>query len=290
MENNEVTKTPQQEMGVVLRKIREENGWSITQVSEQFHITEYSLEKIESGEKDKSKSDYYQRLYIIRFLKRVNQYNEKNKQLLEDAYPNNIEESIRKEPSLNYSIGSGKPFNTDNQKSKIRGKNKILNILAFVLIILIIGVSAFYTIEMLQSRTKEATSNPTTLLESTTLKPETVVEKKVQPTTVKAGKLADNKQTYTISSLPKADEYKLTVNVSAKSYIEITDKKTKKTLAPAKVYNKGDKIEITVDTKNDIQLNLGYAAGVKITINDQKLDASDYPKDQIFVTIKNEVK
>ncbi len=293
MENTETKKTPQEEMGSRLKAIREANNWTIHEVSELFHITEYSLTKIEAGKKDKSKTAYYNRLYIIRFLKRVNEYNEENKALLEEAYPNNIEDSIRKSSSMDYAIGSANIYNS-NKKSRVKNnKNRILNILALILILIIIGVSAFYTSKMLQSRTEKATENPTALLESTKLSPEKVVAAKApeeKETSVKAGAVKNNAQTITIKDLANKDKYKLDMTFKADSYVDITDMKTNKALSPGKLYKKGDKLSITVKNKNDIKINLGYAAAATISIDGKKIDASDYPKDQIFVTIKNEAK
>ncbi len=293
MENTETNKTPQEKMGSRLKAIREANNWTIQEVSELFHITEYSLTKIEEGKKDKSKTGYYSRLYIIRFLKRVDEYNDENKALLEAAYPNNVEESIRKSSSLDYAIGSANVYNS-SKKSKVKSnKNRILNMLALILILIIIGVSAFYTTKMLQSRTEEATENPTALLESTTLSPEKVVAAKApekKETSIKASKIENNAQTITIKELANKDNYKLDITFKADSYVDITDMKTNKALSPGKLYKKGDKLSITVKNKNDIKINLGYAAAATISIDGKKIDASDYPKDQIFVTIKNEVK
>ncbi len=293
MENNEVKITPQEEIGAILRKIREENNWTTKEVSQQFHITEYSLEKIETGKKDKSKSSYYSRLYIIRFLKRVNQYNETNKELLERAYPNSASDTMKDAPSLNYSVGVDKPHNIEAKRGKKKNKSRFLNAIAFLLILAIIFVSAYYTIQVLQSRTEKANENPTTLIENTTLKPEEtikakVVEKKETKAKIETGKIENRQLTYTIKTLADKDNYKLKLDFKGDSYIEIRDGKTNESLTDSKVYKKGEKIEVTIKNTNDITLNLGYAKGVEMSIDGQKLDASDYPQDQIFVTIKNE--
>lgn len=298
METSENTQTelaPKVQVGRLVKKIREENNLSIAEAAEVFHTTEESVVKFESGQDDGTKSDYYQRMFAIRFLKRMNAYNEENLKIIDNAYPQNIKEELRKSSRVTAGAGRahriGKKSNYEPSKKKSK-KSRIKSVLLFLIVLILLGIGAATLYRLAAVRLNAEVDNPTQFVENTTLKPEKVVEAEVveENTKVKKGDINDDVQEYSISELPEAG-YNLKIEVTGDDYIAIYNEASSEAIADEKLYVDGDEIELEVDKNvDDVLISLGVGKNVKIYVNDEQLDTSDFPKDLYYVRISNNVK
>ncbi len=295
-DNTQTELTPKVQVGKLVKKIREKNNLSVAEAAEAFHTTEESIIKFESGQDDGTKSDYYQRMFAIRFLKRMNEYNEENLIIIDQAYPQNIKEELKK--SSQVSAGAGKSHrlkkrsNYEPSKKKSK-KSRIKSIITFLIVLMLLTLGVFTLYKLASVRLKAEVENPTQLVENTALTPEKVTEEKVveKTTKVEKGKIVDEVQEYSITELPE-DDYELKLEITGDDYIAIyNEAKAGKTLADEKVYVDGDEIKLTIDKDvEDVLINVGAGKNAKIYVNDVKLDTSDFPSNQIYVRITNNVK
>ncbi len=292
-ENTQTELTAKQQAGQLVKSIRESKGMTIAQAAQTFHTTEESIVKFEEAKDDNTKSDYYQRMFAIRFLKRTKAYNEKNMKIIDTAFPHDIKEDLRKSSQVStngrgkrHHIGKNSNYEPSRKKSK---RNQIRSIVLFIIVLILLVLGAYTLYRLAAVRLSAEVENPTTLVETTSLAPENVVEEKVveKTTKIEKGALKDGIQEYTISELPE-DSYDLNIEVTGDDYIAITNEDTSDELETAKVYNDGDKIKLSIDKDvKNLFINLGVGSEVVITINGEEIDTSDFPDDQIFVRITN---
>lgn len=278
----------QVELGKRLVELREKYGMSQSDVCEKFRISQSSLEKLELGESDPKKSDYYKRLYVMRFLKRMNEDNADNLALLDKAY--------EKDNSVKYMADTTKLSYTQPSKREKKKRNiklQLIYLISFLFLIGVIGTSVYYTYNLVKDSKQKATTNETTLMDSTTLTPEKTVKAKVEPkketeTKVKRDSYAGTSAKYTISSLPDKSSYKLHLEFTGDSYISISDA-SNKSLATSTVYKKGDKVDVTVKSSS-VTIVAGAASKVKASVNGETLNTDGFPADLVNMTIKNSAK
>lgn len=294
--NNPDELAPRVKLGGLVKKIRIEKGYSIEQAAEIFHTTDESINKFELGEEDATKTDYYQRMFAIRFLKRTKNYNEENMKLINQAYPQDIQEELRKSSKIYNGTGRSSLLKNNSVyfPSEKRSKSgKIKSIILLLVVIILLLLSAYSLYNYSQVRLDAEVKNPTTLVDNTQLEPKTVKEAKVVKKTTKVtkGKFVDNTQEYNINEMPE-DTYRLKLEITGDDYIAIFDEKdTGKTLTDAKVYKDGDKIELNIKKNTEkIIMNIGAGKKAKIYINDEELDTSSLPAGQVYVSIINNKK
>ncbi len=300
MENDNTTQvelTPKQKVGILIKSIREESGESTADIAKKFHCTEESIVKFESGNPDNSQSEYYQRMFAIRFIKRMNKNTAENMKIIDAAYPSDSSNTIIESSKIAANVKANHKHRINNKSNynpsqkKKRGKQaKSIILFIIVLLLIVLSVGALY--KVLSVRLNKEVENPTQLVENTELTPEKVTEAKVveKTTKVKKGELVDGVQEYSITELPE-DSYKLKLEFSGDDYIAIFDEDTSDSLATSKVYKDGEDVTATIKKSTEsVLINVGAGQEVKIYINDEELDTSDFPSGQIYVRITNDVK
>lgn len=302
MENTDQTKasmSPKQELGNIIKNIREKNNLTQAEVAKKFNVSQEFLQKIENGDEDENRTNSHNRMWVTRFLKRMDEYNEENKSVVKLAYPQNIEEEMKIQANVaprrrgTASIDKKPKRKTAYEPSNEKKKGSFKKFLAFLIVLLIVIYVLFSTIVFAKQRIVKESSNQTTLVENTTLKPQKTASDSTKgaDTVVTKGGKTNGVQTYTISKLPDADQYNLEIDVQGDAYISVYDlAKSNIFLNDATIYKKDEKINLTINDIDNLIINAGYAANLKIKVNDVTLDTSVFPKDQLFVKITNNAK
>ncbi len=299
MENTDRKKSsmsPKEELGKIIEEIRKRNEMTQSEVAKKFNVSEEFLNKIENGKEDVKRTNSHNRMWVTRFLKRMNEYDEKNKSVVNMAYPQNIEEEMQNQSNTaagrrrvtvsNKKKKNKSSYEPSNEKKSGRFKRILMLCLALILVFLVL----LATIKFTWQRVNVGDENPTTLVGNTTLTPQKTASDSTKgaDTVIEKGEETDGVQTYTITKLPDTGEYDLEIDVLGDAYISIYDlAKTNIFLNDATIYKKDENISLTVNNIDNLIINAGYAANVKIKVNGVSLDTSDFPKGQLFVKITN---
>lgn len=252
---------PKEILGQDLKKEREKRNISISQLSKDAKIPVDKLEIIESGNNNNYNNTML-RVYIIKYLKFLDIYNDKYKKLLEEGYSSDIEE-LTHTINLDESV-SEVNFSDDIKRNKDREKNKrLFKLIVMGLIVLAaIGGLTYLILGNLKSNVVEVSENETTLLTNTVLNPQEVIDTKPKI------EFEETKNGYVVSG---DSEYEVVISFTGEAYLEVPSQKD----IVAQVYNEGDEVKFNIEADEYVTIYTGKFENIKITINGEELPLND---------------
>lgn len=243
------------EFGEKIKQARIACGLSVDDVFKQSSIPAIKINEIESGAR--TTNNAMQRIYIIKYLKFLNIYNDEMKTLLDQAYENNVD-------ALTHTTNIPSTFGDVSFDDKIKRqkhaktvKTNIKKVGIIVIVIIALSALVYFLINSVKSNFKEVTSNETTLLTNTTLTPNDVIDTKPKIA------IEDAKSGYVITG---AEEYDIKITFKGDSYLEIPGQKV-----VGKTYTKDDEVSLKVEAGKQLNLKTGKAENLIITVNDTQL-------------------
>ncbi len=243
------------EFGEKIKQARIACGLSVDDVFKQSSIPVVKINEIESGAR--TTNNAMQRVYIIKYLKLLNIYNDEMKTLLNQAYENNVDALTH---TINIPSTIGDVFFDEEIKRRKHAntvKTNIKKVGIIVIVIIALAALVFFLINSVKSNFKEVTSNETTLLSNTTLTPNDVIDTKPKIA------IEDAKSGYVITG---AEEYDIKITFKGDTYLEIPGQKV-----DAKTYTKDDEVSLKVEAGKQLNLKTGKAENLIITVNDTQL-------------------
>lgn len=243
------------EFGEKIKQARIACDLSVDDVFKQSSIPAVKINEIESGAR--TTNNAMQRVYIIKYLKFLNIYNDEMIALLDQAYENNVDALTH---TINIPSTIGDVSFDDEIKRRKHAKTVKTNIKKVgIIVIVIIALAAlvFFLINSVKSNFKEVTSNETTLLTNTTLTPNDVIDTKPKIA------IEDAKSGYVITG---AEEYDIKITFKGDTYLEIPGQKV-----DGKTYTKDDEVSLKVEAGKQLNLKTGKAENLIITVNDTQL-------------------
>ncbi len=243
------------EFGEKIKQARIACDLSVDDVFKQSSIPVVKINEIESGAR--TTNNAMQRIYIIKYLKLLNIYNDEMKTLLNQAYENNVD-ALTHTIDIPSTIGDVS-FEEEIKRRKHANtvKTNIKKVGIIVIVIIALAALVFFLINSVKSNFKEVTSNETTLLSNTTLTPNDVIDTKPKIA------IEDAKSGYVITG---AEEYDIKITFKGDTYLEIPGQKV-----DAKTYTKDDEVSLKVEAGKQLNLKTGKAENLIITVNDTQL-------------------
>lgn len=243
------------EFGNKLKQAREACNYSIDDVFAKSSIPVAKIKDIESG--IKSDNNAMLRVYIIKYLKFLNIYNDEMKTLLDQAYENNVD-ALTHTINIPSTIGDVS-FEEEIKRSKHAKtvKSNIKKVAIIVIVVVALAALVFFLIHSVKSNIKEVASNETTLMTNTTLSPTDVIDTKPKIA------VEDTKSGYVITG---ADEYDIKITFKGDAYLEIPGQKV-----DAKTYTKDDEVSLKVEAGKQLNLKTGKVENLIITVNETQL-------------------
>lgn len=252
---------PKEILGQDLKKEREKRNISISQLSKDAKIPVDKLEIIESGNNNNYNNTML-RVYIIKYLKFLDIYNDKYKKLLEEGYSSDIEE-LTHTINLDEHV-SEVNFTDDIKRNKDREQHKrLFKLIVMGLIVLAaIGGLTYLILGNLKSNVVEVSENETTLLTNTVLNPQEVIDTKPKI------EFEETKNGYVVSG---DSEYEVVITFAGQAYLEVPSQKD----IVAQVYNEGDEVKFNIEADEYVTIYTGKFENIKITINGEELPLND---------------
>lgn len=243
------------EFGEKIKQARIACDLSVDDVFKQSSIPVVKINEIESGAR--TTNNAMQRIYIIKYLKFLNIYNDDMIVLLNQTYENNVDALTH---TINIPSTMGDVSFDDEIKRRKRAnavKTNVKKVGIIVIVIIALVALVFFLINSVKSNFKEVTSNETTLLTNTTLTPNDVIDTKPKIA------IEDAKSGYVITG---AEEYDIKITFKGDTYLEIPGQKV-----DAKTYTKDDEVSLKVEAGKQLNLKTGKAENLIITVNDTQL-------------------
>lgn len=262
---SEKSKDPKTLLGQELKSQREKKGFTIAQVSKEAKIPVDKIELIEQSNNNNNNNNTMLRVYIIKYLKFLDMYNEKYLNMLEEAYNSNIEE-LTHTVNLEQSI-KDVDFADDIKRNKDKEANKRMIKLALIGLIIIasIGGLSYLVFGSLKSNVTQVSENETTLLTNTVLNPQKVVDTKPKI------EFEETKNGYVVSG---DENYEVVITFEDAAYVEIPKQKDVK----SKTYKKDEEIKFEIKADENVTIYTGKYESIKITINGEELPLNEKKK------------
>ena len=251
---------PKEILGQDLKKEREKRNISISELSKEARIPVDKLEIIEAGSDNNNNTML--RVYIIKYLKFLDMYNDKYKKLLEEGYSSNIEE-LTHTINLKEDVGEVN-FADDIKRNKDREHHKrLFKLIVMGLIVLAtIGGLGYLIFGNLKSNVVDVSENETTLLTNTVLNPQEVIDTKPKI------EFKETNNGYVVSG---DSEYEVVITFAGQAYLEIPTQKD----VVAKVYKEGEEVKFNMKADEYVTIYTGKFENIKITINGEELPLND---------------
>lgn len=255
---------PKEILGQDLKKEREKRNITISELSKEARIPVDKLEIIEAGSDNNSdnNNNTMLRVYIIKYLKFLDMYNDKYKKLLEEGYSSNIEE-LTHTINLKEDVGEVN-FADDIKRNKDREQYKrLFKLIVMGLIVLAtIGGLGYLIFGNLKSNVVDVSENETTLLTNTVLNPQEVIDTKPKI------EFKETNNGYVVSG---DSEYEVVITFAGQAYLEIPTQKD----VVAKVYKEGEEVKFNMKADQYVTIYTGKFENIKITINGEELPLND---------------
>ncbi len=253
---------PKEILGQDLKKEREKRNITISELSKEARIPVDKLEIIEAGSDNNNNNNTMLRVYIIKYLKFLDMYNDKYKKLLEEGYSSNIEE-LTHTINLKEDVGEVN-FADDIKRNKDREQHKrLFKLIVMGLIVLVtIGGLGYLIFGNLKSNVVDVSENETTLLTNTVLNPQEVIDTKPKI------EFKETNNGYVVSG---DSEYEVVITFAGQAYLEIPTQKD----VVAKVYKEGEEVKFNMKADEYVTIYTGKFENIKITINGEELPLND---------------
>lgn len=259
-ERDEQTLDLKEKLGQEIRQIRLDKNLSVEEVSKSTSLTKKQIEEIETG--TSTSNNAVERVFIIKYLKFLDSYNDELKDKLDKAYLNNIDE-LTHTINLAHEVNSIN-FNSEIKRSKhvkkVRHNTKMMAAI-IISLLLIVSLCLVFFIN-LSNNVNEVTTNETTLMTKTQLDPKEVVDTKPKVNIAQS----TTKNTYNISG---ADSYQVHITFSGPAYIEINQDNI------AGTYNSEDNLDFTVEQGKKLAIYTGKYENINISIDGVEVEKNN---------------
>lgn len=250
-QNNETILSLKEQLGEKIKKYREEKKISIEEVCERTSLSVKQIKEIETGNANENNAK--ERIYIIKYLKYLGIYNDEMKDLLNQAYENNIDQ-LTHTTNLSSEMKNIN-FNSEIKKKKNK-KSAVLNLkfifTCLIIFLLIVGLVVLFAKNFSKNVT-DVKENKTTLIQNTTLQPKETIDTKP-----KANIAVDGNKI----NITGANNYNVCIKLKGDAYLSINE------YAPAKTYKKDEEINFDINESKKIILKTGKIENLEITINE----------------------
>jgi len=260
------------ELGAILKKAREEKGFSLDHVQEETKIRKRYLEALEQGDYDVLPGKFYIRAFIKSYAEFVG--------LDADEVLKHYQvEAPEPEMPVNEAMPSRKPKRMRSVRSERFGK-WLFNVLLWGFLLLVIFVIWFYYYNNDETPANEAdntpitdNSQPTALPTPTSAlgqaTPTPTPTPTIQPVTLTKVQSSGKEDTFAVS--PVKESYELVItNSGGASWLEVYDNGKNGTKLFYSNIQDGQTETFTVSS--DVYLNLGRPANIEVTLDGVVVD------------------
>ncbi|RKP55524.1 helix-turn-helix domain-containing protein [Cohnella endophytica] len=271
------------DLGALLRKAREQRGYTLEDIQEYTKIRKRYLEAIETGEYKVLPGSFYVRAFVKTYAETVGLDAEEVLRLYQKELPQPPStESVKVEPRM-------KPSRRSVQHNDRWGKFAV-SLLMWAFPILIAAVIYIYLSNNKDAGTKELNPNPPITSDTTTPSPTssivpsgTPIETATPPPPVSTATLTlkETKNSINYYDVSVGAGHQLIVNVTGDCWIEVRENNKKGKV----LYTKSIKepIKLNFELTAPIYVNVGRTDHVEISVEDAIVDDGNKPGSSKYI-------
>lgn len=259
-----------EKLGNILKNKRLTSVIELDKVASDLKVTKTDILALENGETIHAKNMSYSRLFVKKYLKYLGiELSDDLENLIDTVYPQSFDPTLTQKLDVD-PISFGRELKKDRRKKNL--KKNIISIIVIIILFAISFISVKYLMVNLKDTTIEVV-NETTLLDETILEPAEIIEPEIVLADAEFVSYKNQKANYTLNNIVD-NKYELVIKAdSADCYVDVTDE-SGKYIGDSGVIAKGSEYKYDIDTKDDININLGNTTAAIITINGVELDLS----------------